>query len=165
MYLFPVLLRFVCASTSVIHGVSPHFSRMTFLSYPNPQSIVTYFVCLSMTCGCSSASITEGSTVVPLLSPCIKQLIVLRLLTFLLKSPIPFLVPIILSVHIPLGLRFSPVSLDAPLTHHGRSYIRFLLNHTDSELTPPYISIWPTFRPVHSRFSSVLPHILTIGIL
>ena len=91
------------------------------------------------------------------------------LLFFVRKSlswdPIPFLVPIILSVHIPLGLRFSPVSLDAPLTHHGRSYIRFLLNHTDGELTPPYISIWPTFRPVHSRFSSVLPHILTIGIL
>ena len=46
------------------------------------------------------------------------------------------------------NIRSSPVSLDAPLTHHGRSYIRFLLNHTDGELTPPYICLLYTSRCV-----------------
>ena len=31
----------------------------------------------------------------------------------------------------------------------------FLLNHTDCALTHPYISIWSSFRTVHSQFSSV----------
>ena len=38
------------------------------------------------------------------------------------KYPLPFLVPVILSVHIPLGACSKPVSLDAPVTHHGVSY-------------------------------------------
>ena len=36
-------------------------------------------------------------------------------------SGMPFHVPIILSVHISLGLCYSPVSLDVPVTQHGRS--------------------------------------------
>jgi len=34
---------------------------------------------------------------------------------------IPFLVPIILSVHIFLGFCYSPASLEMPVTSHGRS--------------------------------------------
>ena len=49
------------------------------------------------------------------------------------KYPLPFLVPVILSVHIPLGACSKPVSLDAPVTHHGVSYKRFLLHHTNCD--------------------------------
>ena len=52
---------------------------------------------------------------------------------------------------IPLGFRYEPVSLPVPVTQHGRSEGKFLLNHTDCALTHPYISIWSSFRPVHSR--------------
>lgn len=68
-----------------------------------------------------------------------------------LRKLLPFLVPIILSLHIPLGLHYEPVSLPVPVTQHGRSEGKFLLNHTDCALTHPYISIWSSFRPVHSR--------------
>ena len=43
----------------------------------------------------------------------------------------PFLVPIILSVHIPLGFCYKPVSLDVPVTHHGISYHLLLLYRAD----------------------------------
>ena len=52
---------------------------------------------------------------------------------------------------IPLGLHYEPVGLAVPVTQHGRSEGKFLLNHTDCALTHPYISIWSSFRPVHSR--------------
>ena len=68
-----------------------------------------------------------------------------------LRTLLPFLVPIILSLHIPLGFHYEPVSLPVPVTQHGRSEGKFLLNHTDCALTHPYISIWSSFRPVHSR--------------
>ena len=38
-----------------------------------------------------------------------------------LINMMPFHVPIILSVHISLDLCYSPVSLDVPVTQHGRS--------------------------------------------
>ena len=68
-----------------------------------------------------------------------------------LRKLLPFLVPIILSLHIPLGLHYEPVSLPVPVTQHGRSEGKFLLNHTDCALTHPYISIWSSFRTVPSQ--------------
>ena len=83
-----------------------------------------------------------------------------RLICFVRLYPvgysIPFLVPIVLSVHIPLGFCFEPVSWNAPVTHYGFSYLPFLLNHTDCDFSQPYISIWHCYRPVPSQFSSVL---------
>ncbi len=52
---------------------------------------------------------------------------------------------------IPLGFCYSPASLDMPVTYHGRSQGKFLLNHTGCALTHPYISIWSSFRTVHSQ--------------
>ena len=62
----------------------------------------------------------------------IQLLIFLRQLTI---RSIPFLVPIILSVHTALGFCYKPVSLPVPLTLHGISYIRFLLCHTHDACT------------------------------
>ena len=38
-----------------------------------------------------------------------------------------------------------------PVTYHGRSEGKFLLNHTDCALTHPYISTWSSFRTVPSQ--------------
>ena len=51
----------------------------------------------------------------------------------------------------PLGSHYSPVGLPVPVTQHGRSQEKFLLNHTDCALTHPGISTGSSFRPVHSR--------------
>ena len=55
------------------------------------------------------------------------------LLLFVHRQPcgclLPFLVPITLSLHIPLGACFEPDSLAAPVTLHGFSSIQFLLIH------------------------------------
>ena len=80
----------------------------------------------------------------------------IHLLFFVRKSsiedPLPFLVPIILSVHIyPQVSCYSPVSLNVPITQYGRSQVQFLLNHTDYALTHPYISAWSSYRTVHSQ--------------
>lgn len=40
-----------------------------------------------------------------------------------------------LSVHISLGVRYSPVSLTVPVTQYGVSYFRFLLHRTDPHLS------------------------------
>jgi len=71
-------------------------------------------------------------------------------------NPIPFLVPIILSMHIPLGACFEPVSLNVPagfsaFAHYGFSYFEFLLNHTDHAFASVYISTDLSFRPVPSQ--------------
>ncbi len=102
------------------------------------------------TCGHSSIPITGTSSVRPLLFSSSSPAYCSSSDSFLRKL-LPFLVPIILSVHIPLGLHYEPVSLPVPVTQHGRSEGKFLLNHTDCALTHPYISIWSSFRPVHSR--------------
>ena len=44
----------------------------------------------------------------------------------------PFLVPIILSVHMSVGVRYKPVGLNVPVTRYGISYFRFLLCHTNT---------------------------------
>ena len=80
----------------------------------------------------------------------------IRLLFFVRKSsfedPLPFLVPIILSVHIyPQVSCYSPVGLNVPITQYGRSQGEFLLNHTNYALTHPCISTWSSYRTVHSQ--------------
>ena len=52
-----------------------------------------------------------------------------------MSNSVPFHVPITLSVHISLGVRYSPVSLIVPVTQHGISYFRFLLYRTDPHLS------------------------------
>ena len=52
-----------------------------------------------------------------------------------MSNSVPFHVPIILSVHISLGVRYSPVSLIVPVTQYGVSYFRFLLHRTDPQLS------------------------------
>ena len=47
---------------------------------------------------------------------------------------------------------------------YGLSYGQYLLNHTNCVLPHPYISIWPTFRPVHSQVRQSIVDILTMGI-
>ena len=51
------------------------------------------------------------------------------------SNSVPFHVPITLSVHISLGVRYSPVSLTVPVTQYGVSYFRFLLHRTDPHLS------------------------------
>ena len=85
------------------------------------------------------------------------------LLFFVRKSlswdPIPFLVPIILSVHIyPQASCYSPASLDVPVTQHGCSQGQFILNHTGCALTHPCISAWSSFRTVHSQIRQPVRH-------
>ena len=85
------------------------------------------------------------------------------LLFFVRKSlswdPIPFLVPIILSVHIyPQASCYSPASLDVPVTQHGCSQGQFLLNHTGCALTHPCISAWSSFRTVPSQIRQPVRH-------
>ena len=45
-------------------------------------------------------------------------------------DPMPFPVPVILSVHIPLGPCYGPAGLHAPVTHHGLSCRRVLLDRS-----------------------------------
>ena len=52
-----------------------------------------------------------------------------------MSNSVPFHVPITLSVHISLGVRYSPVSLIVPVTQYGISYFRFLLYRTDPHLS------------------------------
>ena len=88
---------------------------------------------LSKTCAHSSVSITETSLVRALLFSADS--------TAYFSSPVywrsaPFLVPIILSLHIALGFCSKPASLNAPVTHYGISYVQFLLCHTCDDFSP-----------------------------
>lgn len=67
-----------------------------------------------------------------------------------------FLVPIILSLHISLGLCFEPVCLNAPVTHYGLSQRIFLLDRTNNDFSLLHISIQSGFRPVHSQIRQSL---------
>ena len=78
-----------------------------------------------------------------------------------LCNSMPFHVPTTLSVHIPLDVRYSPVSLNVPVTHHRISYFRFLLYCTDPPLSvhtflygkhlDPYIRGFRQFIVEHSH--------------
>ena len=75
------------------------------------------------------------------------------------KYPLPFLVPVILSVHIPLGACSKPVSLDAPVTHHGVSYERFLLHHTNCDSnTSMHFCMLLDIDPYIRKFVSPVGH-------
>ena len=101
------------------------------------------------TCGHSSIPITGTSSVRPLLSAAVHLLIFF--VRFFLAKAAAFPRSDNSIFTYTLGLHYEPVSLPVPVTQHGRSEGKFLLNHTDCALTHPYISIWSSFRPVHSR--------------
>ena len=109
---------------------------------------------LSKTCAHSSISITETSSVRALLFSTDSTAYFLRQLTI---RSIPFLVPIILSLHTALGFCYEPVSLPVPLTLHGISYIRFLLCHTHDACTSTaflqFFSLDPYLRKFVSPYS------------
>jgi len=65
----------------------------------------------------------------------------------------------------PVGFRYEPVSLTAPVTQYGVSYLQLLLHHADCEWTPEHISMPQKYRPVHSRIRQITFIILTIGVL
>ena len=59
----------------------------------------------------------------------------------LLLRSVPFLVPIILSLHLSLGFRFKPANLNTPVTYYGLSYLQLLLNHISDDFIILHISI------------------------
>lgn len=73
-----------------------------------------------------------------------------------MRNSVPFLVPIILSVHMPVGVRSEPVSLDAPVTRHGFSQATFLLNRTDCRLDTETFRFRPLIDPYIREFVSPL---------
>lgn len=76
-----------------------------------------------------------------------------------IEYPLPFLVPIILSLHIPLGACSKPVGLGAPITHHGISYKRFLLYHTNCDSnTDTYFYMFLDIDPYIRKFVSPIGH-------
>ena len=101
------------------------------------------------TCGHSSIPITGTSSVRPLLFSSSSSAYFLRQILLAKAAAFPRSDNSIFTYT--LGLHYEPVSLPVPVTQHGRSEGKFLLNHTDCALTHPYISIWSSFRPVHSR--------------
>lgn len=95
-------------------------------------------------------------------STAVKRLIVLRPQT---KCPLPFLVPVILSVHMLLGAYFEPAGWIAPVTQYGVSALAYLLNHADHGYPFLHISMQYTFRPLHSQIRQSFIDILTMSIL
>lgn len=76
-----------------------------------------------MTCGCSSDSITESSTVMPLLSLKIKKSYAFLFnasLVMLTSTSLAFNVPLTLSIQ-KLGADFTPQTYHVPVTHQGLS--------------------------------------------
>ena len=82
-----------------------------------------------------------------------------------MRNSVPFHVPIILSVHISLGVRYSPVSLIVPVTQYGVSYFRFLLHRTDPQLSVHTFLYGKHLDPYIRGFRQSVVDILTIDIL
>ena len=82
-----------------------------------------------------------------------------------MSNSVPFHVPIILSVHISLGVRYSPVSLIVPVTQYGVSYFRFLLHRTDPQLSVHTFLYGKHLDPYIRGFRQSVVDILTIDIL
>ena len=70
-----------------------------------------------------------------------------------------------LSVHISLGVRYSPVSLIVPVTQYGISYFRFLLYRTDPHLSVRTFLYGKHLDPYIRGFRQSVVDILTIDIL
>ena len=85
----------------------------------------------------------------------IQLLIFLRQFISYKRYLIPFLVPINLSLHIPLGAYYAPVNLNVPITHYGISQPIFLLYHIHTIFDIQTLSF----------ISSSVYNILTIDIL
>ena len=69
------------------------------------------------------------------------------------------------SVHISLGVRYSPVSLIVPVTQYGVSYFRFLLHRTDPQLSVHTFLYGKHLDPYIRGFRQSVVDILTIDIL
>ena len=82
-----------------------------------------------------------------------------------MSNSVPFHVPITLSVHISLGVRYSPVSLTVPVTQYGVSYFRFLLHRTDPHLSVRTFLYGKHLDPYIRGFRQSVVDILTIDIL
>ena len=82
-----------------------------------------------------------------------------------MSNSVPFHVPITLSVHISLGVRYSPVSLTVPVTQYGVSYFRFLLHRTDPQLSVHTFLYGKHLDPYIRGFRQSVVDILTIDIL
>ena len=74
-----------------------------------------------------------------------------------LKRIVDCHVPIILSLHMHLGVCFEPDSLGMPLTSQGISYRTFYFTSLPPYQNGLYISIQWCFRLVHSQFRQTLP--------
>lgn len=83
--------------------------------------------------GCSSNSITKPSKVVPPLSVSVRLLICFVSLCF---HRIPFHVPMILSLHIPLGASYGPDGWRARAALYGGSYTTSYLTTPSAHLRP-----------------------------
>lgn len=97
----------------------------------------------------------------PLLCPQSKQLIVLRL--YRIMRIVDCHVPIILSLHIYLGVCYRPDSLAVPLTLQGIHIDKFYFTSLSPHSSSICISAYSRFRPVHSQirqtFLSFSPYI------
>ena len=82
-----------------------------------------------------------------------------------MSNSVPFHVPIILSVHISLGVRYSPVSLIVPVTQYGVSYFRFLLHRTDPQLSVHTFLYGKHLDPYIRGFRQSVVDILTIDFI
>ena len=98
-------------------------------------------------------------------SALVQLLIILRQFMFVSKHPIPFHVPIILSVHMLLGFRSEPVGWMVPVTSYGFSYARFLLIHTNAFLGHYTFLCSRLIDPYIREFVSLLKNILSMSIL
>ena len=67
--------------------------------------------------------------------------------------------------YIPLGVRYSPVSWDVPVTRHGILYFRFLLYRTNPHLSVRTFLYGKHLDPYIRGFRQSVVDILTIGIL
>ena len=82
-----------------------------------------------------------------------------------MSNSVPFHVPITLSVHISLGVRYRPVSLIVPVTQYGISYFRFLLYRTDPHLSVRTFLYGKPLDLYIRGFRQSVVDILTIDIL
>ena len=100
----------------------------------------------------------KTSSVVPLLCPQSKQLIILRL--YRISRIVGCHVLKILSLHMHLGICYEPDRLAMPVTMQGISYLGLLLYPTVLSENTRYISISSNYRPVHSQLRQTFPSFL-----
>ena len=140
--------------------------RHQLLSWSDPFSLARILIrlsdCLklSKTCAHSSIPITGTSLVRALLFSTDSTA---YFSSSVYSRSVPFLVPIILSVHSALGFCYEPVSLNVPVTHYGISLERYLLCHTYDAFTPIAFLQCNLLDSYIRKFVNSLRNILTIA--